>query len=87
MITITIMIWGRGWGPSSCNSAVLCIVKTLIHIQAAIRPGGEMADARDLKSLIRKGVWVRVPPRAIIISRPVCEASFEVQDRSSAGGK
>ncbi len=27
-------------------------------------PGGEMADATDLKSVIRKGVRVRVPPRA-----------------------
>lgn len=25
-------------------------------------PGGGMVDARDLKSLPRMGVWVRVPP-------------------------
>ena len=54
MITITIQ-----------QEAVLFIGITLIHIQVANGPGGEMADARDLKSLIRKGVWVRVPPRAI----------------------
>ena len=28
------------------------------------RPGGGMADAGDSKSLVRKGVWVQVPPRA-----------------------
>ena len=26
--------------------------------------GGEMADAADLKSAPRKGVWVRIPPPA-----------------------
>ena len=29
-------------------------------------PSGGMADATDLKSVIRKGVWVRVPPRVPI---------------------
>ena len=28
------------------------------------RPSGGMADATDSKSVVRKGVWVRVPPRA-----------------------
>ncbi len=28
-----------------------------------IRPSGGMADAGDLKSPARKGVWVRLPPR------------------------
>ena len=27
-------------------------------------PSGGMADATDSKSVARKGVWVRVPPRA-----------------------
>ncbi len=27
-------------------------------------PSGGMADATDSKSVVRKGVWVRVPPRA-----------------------
>ena len=31
---------------------------------AALRLGGEMADTRDLKSLARKGVRVRLPPQA-----------------------
>ena len=31
---------------------------------AECRPGGGMVDTRDLKSLVRKSVRVRVPPRA-----------------------
>lgn len=33
-----------------------------------------MADAADLKSASRKGVWVRVPPSAPIVSR-TCKSS------------
>lgn len=29
-----------------------------------IRPGGGMVYTKDLKSFARKGLWVRVPPRA-----------------------
>ncbi len=29
------------------------------------RPSGGMADAGDLKSPARKGVWVRLPPRLL----------------------
>src|SRR5688572_17006534 len=33
--------------------------------RATLRPGGGMVDTRDLKSLARKSVRVRVPPRAL----------------------
>ena len=36
------------------------------HSSRSFSPGGEMADARDLKSLDRKVVRVRLPPRAPI---------------------
>ena len=32
-----------------------------------------MADARDLKSLSRKGVWVRLPPQAPVFVRGSAE--------------
>ena len=38
--------------------------ESAIVLRKPWRPGGEMADARDLKSLPRKGVRVRPPPRA-----------------------
>ena len=31
-------------------------------------PSGGMADATDLKSVFRKEVWVRIPPRAPFFS-------------------
>ena len=34
----------------------------------AARRGGGMADAMDSKSIVRKGVWVRIPPAALTAS-------------------
>ena len=36
-------------------------------------PGGGMADATDSKSVVRKGVWVRLPLRAQDVDLPAAE--------------
>ena len=50
---------------STCGAlGSFAIVMPLRGGRAAISPGGGMADARDLKSLDRKVMRVRLPPRA-----------------------
>ena len=36
----------------------------MMQTDAFARPSGGMADTTDSKSVARKGVWVRIPPRA-----------------------
>ena len=38
-------------------------------------PGGGMADAMDSKSIVRKGVRVRIPPRALLFYEVVAGQS------------
>jgi hypothetical protein len=41
-------------------------IPTLASIFIRLARVAELVDAADLKSAIRKGVWVQVPPRAPI---------------------
>jgi hypothetical protein len=43
-----------------------------------------MADAADLKSASRKGVWVRVPPSAVNLTpQKFKEQSSQIEDKKS----
>jgi hypothetical protein len=44
-----------------------------------------MADARDSKSRIRKGVWVRLPPPAPLSRRTETEPSKDLPGFAAAG--
>src|SRR3989344_4910557 len=53
------------------------LLKKFDSIKKTIGPGGGMVYAKDLKSLARKSLWVRVPPRA-----PEWNLAVENQPRS-----
>ena len=42
-----------------------------------------MADATDSKSVVRKGVWVQVPPRALVVSSEKISMETDMIFRSS----
>jgi hypothetical protein len=70
-------------GRAQANDSGLRRVRRFATL-TAVRPGGEMVDAWDLKSLGRKAVQVRVLPRAI---RGIAECGLRIAEslRASAG--
>ena len=55
-----------GDGDYPCVPRVVVVRHPLIewYLHKDMSRGGGMVDAADLKSSIRKGVWVRIPPSA-----------------------
>ena len=82
--------WQSGYA-AACKAVDAGSIPTLASIsffaQARV---AELVDATDLKSVFRKEVWVRVPPRAPANSLPLYEFAYrrhqdEAQDSRSDG--
>jgi hypothetical protein len=56
------MHWHPGTSTGKMARRLYSCIRNLLTINKSRR--GEMADAPDLKSVVRKGVRVRVPPTA-----------------------
>lgn len=61
------------WPPTPNSPTFVAFYVVFVHLAGesaatlvlTLSPSGGMADATDSKSVVRKGVWVRIPPRAL----------------------